>query len=319
MKNFFTFLLLNSCFTTLLSAQDTLTNVPDTLWRTGGMGSLNLSQIGVTNWAAGGENALSGNIFVNLFANYAKGKVAWDNYLDLGYGLTKQGEEEFIKNDDRFECNTKFGYKIGESKWFLSALAGFKSQFAEGFALPDDSTVISDFASPAYVILSLGLDFKPDDHFSLYVSPFTYKFTIVNNQDIANTGTYGNKAAYIDDAGNFIEGEKEHKELGAYLKIMYNRNLMDNVSFQTKLDLFSNYDVHPEHVDVNWEILIGLKVNEYISATISTQLIYDHDILVPLYETINDVRTEVGTGPRTQFKEVFGIGLSYKFSSYSVK
>jgi hypothetical protein len=71
----------------------------------------------------------------------------------------------------------------------------------------------------------------------------------------------------------------------------------------TKLGLFSNYLENPQYVDVNWDLLITLKVNEYISASIQTQLIYDHDIKF---------------GPdldesRVQFKELFGLGLSYNF------
>ena len=79
---------------------------------------------------------------------------------------------------------------------------------------------------------------------------------------------------------------------------------MKNINLQTKLELFSNYE-EATHIDVNWEVLVAMKVNKYISATISTQLIYDHDI---------DILDSDGkVGPRTQFKEVIGVGVSYKF------
>lgn len=294
-------------------------NAQDTLWRKGGLGSLNLGQVGLTNWAGGGEDAVSANLFVNLFANYAKGKITWDNNLDIAYGLTKQGEQDLRKNDDRLDYSTKFGYRLGDTKWYYTLLAGFKSQFSNGYAYPDDSTVISKFAAPAYIVLSLGMDFKPNENFSLFISPATGKITLVSDQAIADGGAYGNEGAFINDAGEFIKGKKTRVEFGAYLKAMYKRDVMKNVSFSTKIDLFSNYQKNPQNVDVNWEVLIGMKVNNFITATIGTQLIYDHDIQVPLYDKINGMRTVVGAGPRTQFKEVFGIGLSYKFTSYSVK
>ena len=66
----------------------------DTIWRTGGLLSVNFNQVSLSNWAGGGENSLALNGLANLFAKYKKGKVAWDNNLDLGYGIVKQGEEK---------------------------------------------------------------------------------------------------------------------------------------------------------------------------------------------------------------------------------
>src|SRR4030043_774980 len=66
---------------------------PDTsYWKLGGLGSISLSQVSLTNWAAGGENSFSANILANGLANYNKGKSSWENMLILGYGLMKQGE-----------------------------------------------------------------------------------------------------------------------------------------------------------------------------------------------------------------------------------
>lgn len=294
-------------------------NAQDTLWRKGGLGALSFNQVGLSNWTGGGEDAISGNAILSLYANYAKKQIAWDNYLDLAYGLTKQGSSDYEKNDDRLEFGTKFGYKVGDSKWFYSVLASFKSQFDEGFATVNDTLAISKFAAPAYVVVSIGMDFKPDTNFSIYISPATGKYTIINDQRIANAGLYGNEEAFINDAGELVPGEKTRLEIGAYFKVMFKRDLFENVAFLTKLDLFSNYKDDPEHVDVNWEVLIGMKINRFLTASISTQLIYDHDVKVLLYEDVNGISTVVGTGPRTQFKEVFGIGLSYKFAGYSVK
>jgi hypothetical protein len=86
---------------------------------------------------------------------------------------------------------------------------------------------------------------------------------------------------------------------------------MKNVNFQNKLELFTNYSEEPANIDVNWEILIALKVNKFISATISTQLIYDHDVDISV-DSDNDGNIEA-VGPRAQFREVLGVGLTYKF------
>jgi len=70
-------------------------------------------------------------------------------------------------------------------------------------------------------------------------------------------------------------------------------------------------DGSPQNIDVNWELLISMKVNKYISATITTQLIYDDDINIAVDNNNDDIIDEFG--PRVQFREVLGIGLSYKF------
>ena len=86
---------------------------------------------------------------------------------------------------------------------------------------------------------------------------------------------------------------------------------MENITILTKLDLFSNYMDNPQNIDVGWETLLTMKVNKYISATLTTHLIYDDDIDIAV-DTDNDGITDE-TGPRTQFKEVLGIGFTYNF------
>ena len=86
-----------------------------------------------------------------------------------------------------------------------------------------------------------------------------------------------------------------------------------NITLSSKLDLFTNYFKNPQNIDVSWDVLIGFKVNKFVSASINTTLIYDHDIPVPIYHTVNGVKTKTDSGPRTQFKEVLAIGFSYKF------
>jgi hypothetical protein len=88
---------------------------------------------------------------------------------------------------------------------------------------------------------------------------------------------------------------------------------MENITFQTNLDLFSNYLHNPENIDVNWETLLSMKVNTFISATVSTHLIYDDDIKIAIDDNDNGIITSNETHPRLQFKEVLAIGLAYKF------
>src|SRR6185295_4714146 len=140
----------------------------DTVWRRGGLFSLNTTQVSFTNWSAGGQNSVSGSSLVNYFANYARGKNTWDNNLDLAYGLLQQGKKgKVVKSDDKIDFSTKYGRKAS-AHWYYATLFNFRSQFAPGYNYPDDSTVISKFMSPGYVILGTGFDYKPNTHFSCF-------------------------------------------------------------------------------------------------------------------------------------------------------
>ena len=88
---------------------------------------------------------------------------------------------------------------------------------------------------------------------------------------------------------------------------------MENISIQTNLDLFSNYLHNPGNIDVNWEVLLSMKVNKFFSATISTDMIYDDDIKIAEDKNHNGIIDIGEKGPRLQFKEVLAVGIAYKF------
>jgi len=300
-----------------LYAQDT---VPaDTLWKFGSFAGINLSQVGLTNWAAGGENSFSISGIFSGSANYKKGNLTWDNSLDLGYGLMKSGDSPFRKNEDKIDLNSKFG-ALAKGKFYYSALLNAKSQFANGYNYPNDSDVVSHFAAPAWVTIALGMDYKPADYFSLFVSPATGKFTFVNNASLADLGSYGVKAATYNetDSSLITHGRKVRAEFGASLRAQFKKDLTKFLNLSTTLLLFNNYtDPKPENrgnIDINWETLITIKAGKLITTSIYTNLIYDHDINIPTYKKINGEKTEVGKGPKTQFKEVIGVGISYKIA-----
>ena len=125
----------------------------------------------------------------------------------------------------------------------------------------------------------------------------------------------------LSDQGAFgvKPGETSRSEIGGYIRAIYSKNdfkseFLKNVSFTTKIDLFSNYAENPQNIDVSWETLIAMKVNKYLTFNFNTHLIYDDNIAVPSDKN-NDGNIETGESVRSQvqFKEIFGVGLSYKF------
>lgn len=95
-----------------------------------------------------------------------------------------------------------------------------------------------------------------------------------------------------------------------------NTPLSSTISYSSKLVLFNNFtDPIAEHrgnIDVDFQNNLNMKVSKYFAATLFLQVLYDHDIVISTFDE-NDVI--IGSGPKTQFKEVFGIGLSYSINN----
>ena len=312
----FSFILVFSIFCSLITGQVTEAEKKiravntDTImgWKKGGVVGFNFSQTSLTNWAAGGQNSLSVNGLLSAFASYKQGKSSWDNSLDIGYGLLKQGiDDYFTKTDDKIDIMSKYGREAFKN-FNYAALLNFKTQMSPGYKYPDTENKISDLFAPAYLLLGAGLDYKPDQYFSAYLSPLTAKFTFVTDPDLSDDGAFG-----------VTPGETVRGEIGGYVRTIYTRGdftneFLKNVAFTTKLDLFSNYSDNPQNIDVNWEILVALKVNKYLSVNFNTHLLYDDDILVPVDRNGNgEFESTEAPGPRTQFKEILGVGFSLKF------
>ncbi|MCG6189938.1 DUF3078 domain-containing protein [Maribellus maritimus] len=268
------------------------------LWKTGGVFTFNFSQVSLTNWVAGGKSSASGIFMVNTFANYKKDKLSWDNSIDLSYGFLKEKDNEVVKSDDKIDFSSKLGFAASK-RWNYSGLLNFKSQFAPGYNYPNTDDAISRFMAPGYLNLALGMDYKTEN-MSVLLSPVTGKFTFVTDDVLANAGAFG-----VDP------GKKSRSELGAFVKFEGKTPLVKNVDLQTKLDMFSNYLNNPQNIDVDWKVMVNMKINEYLSANLVSHIIYDDDVDISVDNDGDGTIDE--TGPRIQFMEMFGLGLSYKF------
>ena len=274
-------------------AQETADTVK--YWKFNGGISLSFSQVSLTNWAAGGENSYAMNGVLNLSSTYSKNNNDWANALNIGYGLQKQGDQEVRKSDDQIDFVSKYGRKVSNS-FFMSAMLNFKTQFTDGMKYEKDTSyIISRFMAPAYLQGALGFEYKPSEVFYAVLSPGAVKLTIVMDDTLSANGAFGVKA-----------GDKSRLELGGAASIGVKTNVMKNVSLNSTLGLFSNYLENPQNIDVNWNVFILMKINDFLSANLTTQLIYDDDIKTS--DKDGNVK-----GAKVQFKEVFGVGLTYKF------
>jgi hypothetical protein len=261
-------------------------------WKQGGMYNFNLSQSSLSNWAAGGDNFnMAINSFFNYYTLFKKDRHGWDNNFDVNLGFIQSTSLGGRKNDDRLDLLSKYGYKIDTTGvWYLSGLFNFRSQFFDGYSFGTTPVFTSSLLSPAYIILSAGLDYKPDNTLSIFFSPVTSRTTLVLNEKLSALGKYGVEP-----------GQKINRETGLFITVNYNNTIAPNVTYRGRADFFSNYYNQPENINLYMTNLFTFKIFKNLSATYNLDLIYDDKIRIfgPLKKS-----------PGLQLKSIIGIGYT---------
>ena len=326
------------CLATMLVAQETEKPSP---WSCTGVVGLNASATGLVNWAAGGNNNVNGVAFGKVRLLYSGDNLSWESNLNLEYGLSyvDQKNDAFQKSSDVIDFNTKFGWQFHKA-WYLTASAGFKSQFAFGRAYDGTEAadpIISKFLSPSYTDISVGIDWKPNSIFSLYLSPVAGQITTAyvgdaveaanpglrqQMQDKYATWTYSKQ---VNADGTYDKIYKNYKaELGLTLKGSINYTYKD-LKIITSVGLFTPYawdktDVYDDNgnrlgyrdnnrrfgnFDVDWDAAISYQFLKCLNVTLSTSLKYYNGVKIADKEGIS--------AERVQFKGILGLGVGYSF------
>ncbi len=276
-----------------------------------------LNQIGFVNWAAGGENSLSGKMGADYSISYKKNKFRFHHQARLAYGLVGYMDKRVEKTDDKIDLLMAIGRTMG-AKWTLTGLTTFKSQFAPGYKYPDDSTLISNFMAPGYLTLSLGINYNPTNDFQLFLSPVSGKFIFVENQELANKGAFGVTKAVTDSVGNIVVPGKNVKgEMGLNLVTSWKYSLMKNINLNTTLNLHNNY-IDPNkynrwNIDVDWDNRMIFTINKLFSTVFYFHLKYDDESKTIKYK-VNDQGEKVVESEKAmiQIKESLGLSITLK-------
>ena len=252
----------------------------------------------LTNWAAGGLNQTAFNSAIDAQANYKKDLMYWNNRLQLDYGFLSSSDKPFLqKNKDRMYLDSKWGYKTSEkSKWSYTASFNFRSQFTSThkFVTPsvtnpvrkdwfDVAVLQSDFLSPAYTDLSLGMDWQPKPWFNMNFSPLTGGFTIVTREELRPTYTMPLRKAYADYAADQITTAMYRSarfQFGAKLTMNAKFSINEVFTGETQLILFSDYLNNPAELRVNWDNKIAWNISKHFALALQTWLIYDPNVLI---------------------------------------
>lgn len=276
-------------------AQDTEEETPKQGWTKAGNISLLFSQAAFNDeWTGGGTSNYAANLVLAYDANLRRGKITWDNRVMADYGITKTRDQEFTrKTSDRLELNSIVGKQISESNWFYSFFMNFKTQMTSGYAFGEDAmgeeirTETTKLFSPAYLQAGPGAFWKKSDNLKVNISPATARLIFVSG-DFTNNAT--------DDYFGVEPNKTTRFEFGASVNGYAKIDLIENVTMENILALYSNYVEDPQNVDIDYTMNLIMKVNKWITANASFQAIYDDNAVQGF-----------------QIRETLGIGITAGF------
>ncbi len=284
-------------------------------WSYKGQYAIMLNQISFKNWASGGESSLSGRASVNYNLEYKKAKFSFDHTAHIAYGMVGYLHKRIQKTDDKIDLLFALSSQASK-KWYFTSIISFKTQFTKGYKNPDFKHEISDFMAPGYLTISIGFRYKAKKNFELFMSPLAGKLTFVLNQYLANQGDYGVKKAVCDSLGNIlVPGENMAGQLGINILSSYQANIMKNVLFKTRINLYNNYlEQEPDkrwQIDMDWNNEVSFKINKFFSTVLLVQLKYDPNARFPVYKNVEGVNTIVSEKSKLQWKQSLGISFMY--------
>ncbi len=253
-----------------------------------------INQSSFDNWLAGGVNSFSGTLNFDYDLHYQSDQWNWATTLNAALGYAKNmGQDYFNKTEDQLEINTLLALKSSR-RWNFSSSFNLKTQNAPGNNFIETAGNIeriktSGFFSPAYMRLGLGMAYKKEKELALQFNPLTARLIVVDRaftQNLAQGETFFG-----------VEADKTTRwEAGASFALQSELMVLKNVVMSNQLSLVANYLDEVKNVDVDYTINFNMKVNEYLSAILEAQMLYDDNALADL-----------------QFRQVFGLAVSLPF------
>jgi len=283
-------------------------------WTHKNKASMLMSEVAFVNWNSGGSNSISALINFESALKYRYKHLIWSSLLITRYGVNSQENQGLRKTDDIIDISSTLGYKKEEyTNWYYSARFNFKTQFTAGYNYPDESNVLSSFMAPGYLFVGGGIEYgKNIDKFSLYFSPLTIKTTFVLDSKLANAGSFGVTPAVYDSDGNvLVAGERIRNEVGILLTSAYEVQVFENVFLGNYVSFYSDYLNDFGNIDVDWQINLDFKVNNFIKANFGSHLKYDNDIKTQVETSVEgeyDIK-----GAKVQWKQLLGVGVVVDF------
>lgn len=263
-------------------------------WAYKGTNSLLLNQTGFSNWMTGGVNSLALTARGDYDFHFTKNLHLWDSRILLGYGTRAEEKVVTKKVEDIIDLTSIYGYRF-KPNWYYATRLNFRTQFSKGYDYDKNpKEKISNFLSPGYLSVGFGFDYRPSDHFMLNLHPLTSRMTFVSDQDVFNSYDKDGRFLGKENAYGIEPGKNFKYELGMLIGARYRWDIMQNISLDNTVNIFSNYLKKPQNMYLSYIGALTMKINKILSTQLILEMIYDE----------NQIK-------RTQLKETLGVGLTY--------
>lgn len=282
----------------LLFSQTIFAQTDSITWQKSGAVQMSFANVGLSNWAGGGNSAVSVGFLGKAELVRTTTKTVWKTNLQIALGGASLDNGLFKKTDDLLSLQSTFDKKLS-TNFSYNTFFNFQSQTLAGFTYKTDSLGkestnqrISNIFAPAYMFLGTGFQYQKGI-FSVNFSPISAKFTVVADEQLSQKGAFGVE-----------KGKKFRSELGTNLSGKLKIPIMKNVQLESDFNLFGNYETL-RTIDVFWNTVLLMQVNEYLNVGFTTNLIYDDDIQI--------VQKDGSSRQAVQFKHVLNVNFGLNF------
>lgn len=289
-----------------------------------------LSNLVLNPAVGGGKSQLGATGALGLQMDFRESRFHWTGTLNLNYGIQKSGNglipvenqpglyvrTPFQKNIDNIWLNSRVSMRTSYfSHFYYAGDFFFTSQLTptyNGNFLSDVNQAgypIAKFLAPGTLQLAPGIDYKPNNFLSFFLTPASLKLVMVLDENIAddvvtdNAGNvrgtvHGNPFTLQSGSTTIVESfEKTDLQVGATFRAIYENQLTEKLSLSSNLLLFSDYLDQPDHIDLNFRNEINYTIIKGLSLSLLSFVTYDHDVFVQ--KTDNNVPGGLGAFTRS--------------------
>lgn len=258
------------------------------------------------NWSAGGVNSIAVGLLGWHKSEYNKNNFQYVTEIDLRYGKIKNKDQLAKKNNDRIFWDNKIAYKLSPA-WALYFSVTFESQFDLGYTYRTEDGVEriyeynTSFMGPGYFTESFGLEYKPDNTFSLRLGTGTARQTLVLDDRVkpltideyALRYPENNPITKDQEKFGLHPGENFKNDLAFQITANLDRNLSKNLNIKSRYNLFADYKElsDPDH---RLDATLTAKVTNLVNVSLTGIMVYNSD---------EDVKV--------QYSQALALGLTY--------
>ncbi len=260
--------------------------------------SVQFSQAYVSpNWYQGGENNVT--LLVNGLWNVKLNQVyhptlLFESNMQYKLGLYSTPNDDYHSysiSEDIFQWNVTAGLKAFK-KWYYSYNMQFKTQLLNNYGSNSVERKAA-FLSPGEMNMGVGMTYSTENkkktvNFKASIAPISYNLKMCMNEKVDPT------------LFNIPEGKKYTNEIGSSAELTLTCKLSANISYNSRMFLFSNY----KYFTGDWENTFNFAINRFLSTQIYVHGRFD-----------TSVNTESKGWKKWMLKEILSFGFSYSFST----